>query len=77
VVEKVVRIRVCNLPDCPTPEDEVKRVEISIEKTTFQVDLCETHRAPVDDLAEYAHKRRRRRGIQVVSPDEIPRGRRP
>lgn len=79
MVDKVVRVRECNLPGCPEPENDVKRLELTDvdKKQTFQVDACVLHRktTPYDELVEHAHKRGRRRGIKVVNPEDIPRGR--
>lgn len=65
------------MPDCGTPEDQVKRVEITIDKATSQVDVCSGHRrtVPLEELIEHAHKRGRRRGIKVTNPEDIPRRR--
>lgn len=73
VVEKIVRVLVCNLPDCPTPEENVKRVEDTIDKVTVIMDLCAGHRRPIEELRQFAHKKGRRRGIRVTRPEDIPR----
>jgi hypothetical protein len=76
VAEKI--ILVCNVPNCPTPEVNVKRCTSTIDKVTVDIDLCDLHRKPIEELRGYANpKRSRRRGriaeIRVVDPGDIPR----
>lgn len=76
MAEKIVLV--CNVPNCPTPEENVKRCTSTIDKVTVDMDLCELHRAPIMELRKYANdRRRRRRGrigeIRVVDPSQVPR----
>jgi hypothetical protein len=70
VADKVIRMRECDVPKCPTPDDDVKRFESTLEgEGTVIIDLCVLHRAPVMELRGYAHKKvARRRGIRVTEP---------
>lgn len=76
MADKLVRVRECDLPACLTPEDDVKRVEVTVDKHTCVADVCAGHRATVsiDELLKYARKKGRRRGIRVTRPEDIPRG---
>jgi hypothetical protein len=72
MADKVIRVRECDIPNCPTPTDDVKRVTSDIEGgDTVVYDVCATHIAPLLELRKYAHKKLRRRGIQVVDPDDV------
>lgn len=73
MADKVIRVRECDIPKCPTPEDDVKRIESTLEdEGTVIMDLCATHRAPIMELRRHAHKRvSRRRGIRVTDPKEV------
>ena len=68
----------CNVPKCPTPEDDVKRCRSTIDKITVEIDLCAFHREPIMELRKYANRRRGRgRGrqidIKVKNPEDIQR----
>jgi hypothetical protein len=73
VADKVIRVRTCDIPKCPTPEDDVKRIESTLEgEGTVIMDLCATHRAPLMEVRRHAHKKvARRRGIKVTDPKDI------
>lgn len=70
MADKVIRVRQCDVPKCPTPEDDVKRIESTMEgEGTVIMDLCVLHRTPIMELRGYAHKKvARRRGIRVTEP---------
>lgn len=79
MVEKKITVLECNIPKCMTPQDDVERIEITFKRRTYVADLCATDRKaqPVEEVIRYAHKQsvRRRSGIKVVDPGDIPRGR--
>lgn len=74
MAEKV--ILVCNIPSCPTPEDDVKRCTSTIEKSTVEIDLCAFHREPIMELRKYANRKRgrgRQIDLKVQNPEDIQR----
>lgn len=70
MADKVIRVKECDLPQCPTPTDDVKRIRIEIDGKAAIVDVCAGDRdsQPVNALIEQAHRKPRRRGIQVTEP---------
>jgi hypothetical protein len=73
MADKVIRVRECDIPNCPTPQDNVLRITSDLEgEDTVIMDLCVQHRQPILELRKHAHKKLRRRGIRVVEPSEVP-----
>lgn len=63
----------CDLPECPTPDEDVKRVTIRIDSDVQEIDLCVNDRTTqLGEILRFArsNKKRklRRRGIQVTQP---------
>lgn len=63
----------CDLPECPTPDEDVKRVTIRIDSDVQVIDLCGNDRATLlGEVLRYARsnkkRKTRRRGIQVTEP---------
>lgn len=72
MADKVIRVKECDIPNCPTPDDNVVRVTSTLQGAgTVVMDLCALHQTPILELRKHAHKKvaaRRRRGIQVTEP---------
>lgn len=70
MADKVIRVKECDFPNCPTPTDDVKRCRLEVDGKVSVTDLCAGDRAsqPIDVLIEHAHRRSRRRGIKVTEP---------
>jgi hypothetical protein len=70
MADKVIKVRECDIPKCPTPDDDVKRIQSTLEgEGTVIMDLCALHRTPIMELRAHAHKKvTRRRGIKVTEP---------
>ena len=74
MADRVIKVRECDIPRCPSPQDDVKRITSDLEdEDTVVMDLCVTHRAPLLELRKYAHKKLRRRGVRVVEPSQVRR----
>lgn len=78
MAEKVIRVKVCDVPKCPTPEDDVRRCGAHIDSTHRTFDLCATHQGPLRKLLEQIPRgasRRKTKGIagKVVPIEEIPK----
>lgn len=72
MADKVIKVRECDVPKCGTPDDDVKRIESTLEgEGTVVIDLCAFHRAPVMELRGYAHRKARRRGITITRPEDF------
>jgi hypothetical protein len=74
VAERV--ILVCNMEPCPTPEDDVKRVSITVDRSSTETDLCRFHREPVDEIRRRANRKRgrgRQIEVKVKNPEDIQR----
>jgi len=76
MAERVIRI--CDIPDCPTPEDNVRRCTVGIHGPARQPELCEGHQAPLRELLDLLPKPRARtktKGIagKVVPIESIPK----
>ena len=76
MADVTIKRKVCDIPRCPTPEDDVRRIESTMEgEGTVIMDLCRTDRAPLMELRKHAHKKAtRRRGIRVTDPSQVRRG---
>lgn len=69
-------ILVCNMPACPTPEDDVKRVSTTVDRSSTETDLCRFHREPVDEIRKHANRKRgrgRQIELRVKDPKDIQR----
>lgn len=74
MADKVIKVRECDVPKCGTPDDDVKRIESTMEdEGAVVMDLCAFHRAPIMELRRHAHKKVRRRGIKVTNPADYRR----
>lgn len=76
MAEKVIRI--CDIPDCPTPEVDVRRCTVGVHGPARQPELCENHQAPLRELLDQLPKARARsktKGIagKVVAIGDIPK----
>lgn len=77
MVEKTVTIYECNIPNCATPQDGVQRIEITLGKKQYLLDLCARDRVDrLEELLKVAHKvNTKRYGVKVTNPEDIPRRR--
>ena len=78
MAEKILRVRICDVPECPTPEDDVRRCGVHINSTNRTFDLCVTHRGPLRELLDWIPRgatRRKTKGLagKVVPVEEIPK----
>jgi hypothetical protein len=74
VVEKTRKVLECDYPGC-TSEDDVERITVTIGQRKLMIDLDPDHQAVVTiaDVAKYAHRKPRSRGVDVFDPEDIPR----
>ncbi len=70
-------IKKCDNPNCTTPYEDVLRVTSDLEREgAVVIDVCKPDRDNVSltEIRSWAHKRLRRRGIKVTTPDQVRRG---
>jgi hypothetical protein len=67
----------CDLPECATPENDVKRVMITVDGKQYRIDMCADDRAGLlEDILKFASRVKetsapRRRGIKVTDPADF------
>lgn len=74
MVEKTRKILECDYPGC-IEEEGVERITVTIGQRKMMIDLDPEHQAVVTvaDVAKYAHRKPRSRGVDVFDPEDIPR----
>lgn len=74
MVEVTRKVLECDYPGCISDED-VKRYSLTVDRKKLEIDLDDEHAKIVTlaDVAQYAHRRPRTRGVEPMDPADIPR----
>lgn len=78
MADKVFKVKVCDMPGCPTPQDDVRRCTLGVNGVPRRPDLCVTHRKPLEQVLEALPRTTgasKTKGIEgkVVRPEDIPK----